>query len=75
MNIFAGAATNLSQPVSGQYVSAAVQIDQGCGPTFINSSITPIQGTQPVTNTARGPLRAMMGATVVLGAVIGALMV
>jgi len=47
MNIFAGAAGNLSQPVSTTYVSAAVQIDQGCGPTYVNSTVTTIQGTQP----------------------------
>ena len=47
MEIFADAASNLSQPVSTDYVAAAVQIDQGCGPTFVNSSVTPIQGTQP----------------------------
>jgi hypothetical protein len=46
MNIFAGAASNLSQPVSTTYVAAAVQIDQGCGPTFANSTITPIRGSE-----------------------------
>ena len=46
MNIFAGAASNLSQPVSSDYNNAAIQIDQVCGPTFVNATVKPIQGTQ-----------------------------
>ena len=45
MAYFATAAANLTQPVSQTYVSAAQQIDQGCGPNFVNSNITPIQGS------------------------------
>ena len=45
MAIFATAAANLTQPVAGTYVTAAQQIDQGCGPTFVNSNVTPIQGS------------------------------
>ncbi|MCJ1478506.1 hypothetical protein MMC13_007186 [Lambiella insularis] len=52
MNIFAAAASNLTQPVSLDYNNAAVQIDQVCGPTFVNSTVTPMQGTQPSNSAA-----------------------
>jgi hypothetical protein len=39
MNIFAGAASNSSQPVSKTYVTAAQQIDVTCGPSWIAATI------------------------------------
>ena len=39
MGIFASFASNKTQPLSATYVTAAQQIDQICGPTFVNSSI------------------------------------
>ena len=45
MAIFAQSAGNLSQPISIDYSSAATQIDAGCGPNFVNASVTPIQGS------------------------------
>ena len=47
MGVFAETAGNLSQPISTDYVQAAMQIDSGCGPTFVNQSVTPIQGSEP----------------------------
>jgi len=47
MQIFASAASNLSEPVSADYSSAALQIDVGCGPNWVNSSVTPIKGSAP----------------------------
>lgn len=70
MNIFAAAASNLSQPVSSDYNSAAVQIDQVCGPTFINSSVTPIQGSQQ-SNSAAGQLRRVTLSTLLLALATG----
>ena len=52
MNIFAGAASNLSQPVSSDYNNAAIQIDEVCGPTFVNSTVKAVQGTQPSNSAA-----------------------
>ncbi|MCJ1306582.1 hypothetical protein MMC25_000225 [Agyrium rufum] len=45
MNTFAEYAGNLTQPISSTYVSAATQIDSGCGPSFVNASVTPIEGS------------------------------
>jgi len=39
MSIFATAASNKSQPISGDYVAAAQQIDMGCGPNFVSAAI------------------------------------
>ncbi|KAI9878576.1 MAG: hypothetical protein M1830_000533 [Pleopsidium flavum] len=44
MAIFANAASNASQPISTNYVSAARQIDLGCGPNFVNATIPPAHG-------------------------------
>ena len=50
MAVFAETAGNLSQPISTDYVSAATQIVSGCGPNFVNQSVTPIQGSEPSTS-------------------------
>ncbi|RPB04879.1 hypothetical protein L873DRAFT_1665391 [Choiromyces venosus 120613-1] len=39
MAIFASAAGNSSQPLSGTYVPAAEQINLGCGPNFVNTTV------------------------------------
>ena len=39
MAIFATAASNSSQPISGNYGSAAQQVDMGCGPTFVEANV------------------------------------
>ncbi|KAI9804873.1 MAG: hypothetical protein M1825_001242 [Sarcosagium campestre] len=39
MAIFATAAGNASQPASTVYISTAHQIQVGCGPTFVNSTV------------------------------------
>ena len=39
MAIFANAASNASQPISANYISAAQEIDLGCGPNFVNATI------------------------------------
>ena len=45
MAIFNEAARNMSQPVSGDYVSAAGQINANCGSGFVNSSVQVIAGS------------------------------
>ncbi|KAF1814910.1 hypothetical protein P152DRAFT_391388 [Eremomyces bilateralis CBS 781.70] len=40
MAIFANAAQNGTQPVSQTYASAAKQINLGCGPDFVNTTVT-----------------------------------
>ncbi|KAF2095513.1 hypothetical protein NA57DRAFT_67903 [Rhizodiscina lignyota] len=40
MSIFANAASNASQPISNTYKDAAQQINIGCGPDFVNSTIS-----------------------------------
>ena len=45
MTIFNEAASNLSQPVSPFYTGAAEQIDLGCGPSFVNTTVAPIIGS------------------------------
>ena len=39
MTIFKEAASNPSQPISSDYTDAAEQIDFGCGPDFVNSTV------------------------------------
>ena len=69
MGIFAQSAGNLSQPISEDYSSAATQIDAGCGPNFVNASITPIQGS--ATSGAEGRTGTVRGLPLILG-VMGA---
>ncbi|MCJ1331093.1 hypothetical protein MMC10_007780 [Thelotrema lepadinum] len=45
MSYFAAAAQNLSTPLGQDYGSAAVQVNQGCGPSFVNATVQPIAGT------------------------------
>ena len=45
MSLFATAAQNLSTPLGEDYSAAAVQVNQGCGPTFVSSSVQPLAGT------------------------------
>ena len=74
MNIFAGAATNLSQPVSADYNNAAIQIDEVCGPTFVNSTVKAVQGTQP-SNSAAIPLDRVSVTSLFLAVVTGFLVI
>ncbi len=62
MAIFANAATNATQPVSRTYPSAARQIEIGCGPRFVDSSVSvPTSGSSVLhTTTGFGPLIALM---------------
>lgn len=39
MAIFATAAGNSTQPLNGDYTSAAQMVDETCGPTFVDSSV------------------------------------
>lgn len=45
MAYFATSAQNMSTPLSQDYSAAAIQVNQGCGPTFVNSSVKPLAGT------------------------------
>ncbi|MCJ1389283.1 hypothetical protein MMC18_002139 [Xylographa bjoerkii] len=74
MNIFAGAASNLSQPVSSDYNNAAIQINEVCGPTFVNATVKAIQGTQP-SNSAAMQLDRATVTTLLLALVAGLLVV
>jgi hypothetical protein len=47
MAIFAESAQNLTDPLSGDYSSAAIQINLGCGPNFVNATVKPLQGSSP----------------------------
>ncbi|KAM3418366.1 hypothetical protein BST61_g4365 [Cercospora zeina] len=48
MAIFAQAATNRTQPLNGDYQSAASQIQMNCGPTFVQATVQ---------NSGAGPAR------------------
>ena len=39
MSVFNAAAMNKSQPINGDYASAAQLIDLGCGPGFVNATV------------------------------------
>ena len=47
MGLFAQTAENASQPINIDYVTAAEQVDLGCGPTFANQTISVIKGSEP----------------------------
>jgi hypothetical protein len=64
MGVFATYAGNLTQPLSTDYSSAATLVDAGCGPNFVNTSVSVITGTAP---SAGGMVRAGWGLPV-LGA-------
>ncbi|KAI9886711.1 MAG: hypothetical protein M1823_001487 [Watsoniomyces obsoletus] len=44
MSIFAGAASNATQPASRHYLSTAQVINLSCGPNFVNATIPPARG-------------------------------
>ncbi len=45
MAIFNEAASNKTQPIYGDYASAAQLIDLGCGPGFVNATVPQGKGT------------------------------
>ena len=45
MAFFATAATNMTSPLSTDYDSAAEEINSGCGPNFVQQSVTPNKST------------------------------
>ncbi|CUS09248.1 unnamed protein product [Tuber aestivum] len=61
MAIFASTAGNSTQPLSTTYVSAAEQINIGCGPNFVNSTVEPMSDAP-----ASSPRPAVVAATAVL---------
>lgn len=44
MSIFATAAGNSTQPLNGDYTSAAQMVDMTCGPTFVDASVARTSG-------------------------------
>lgn len=70
MRVFVDAAGNLSQPISTTYANAATQINSGCGPDFVNSTFTPIKGSQPSPNAA-GARLAVYSMPVLIAMIVG----
>lgn len=68
MAIFATSAQNLTQPLSGDYTSAATQVNLGCGPNFVNATVKPLQGSSP-TSGAVG--QSSRGLGLVISAALG----
>ncbi|KAI9812118.1 MAG: hypothetical protein M1826_002948 [Phylliscum demangeonii] len=68
MSVFATAASNVTQPVSQNYVAAAQLIDLGCGPTFVNTTVPPAKAG------AAAPLAARAHSVVMAGAILAALL-
>ncbi len=60
MSIFAGAASNATQPASRHYVSTAQVINLSCGPNFVNASIPPARGAA----TMAAPNQSLAGISV-----------
>ena len=66
MQVFAAYATNSSQPLSGDYQSAAEMIDMTCGPRFVDSSVAMSSGGGRVMQlTGNGGLMAVVAALTV----------
>ncbi|KAG0138716.1 hypothetical protein HOY82DRAFT_1995 [Tuber indicum] len=65
MAIFAATAGNSSQPLSTTYVPAAEQINLGCGPNFVNSTVEPLSDAS-----ASSPRLVIVAATAVLSALL-----
>ncbi|KAL9113390.1 MAG: hypothetical protein Q9227_002431 [Pyrenula ochraceoflavens] len=71
MAVFANAARDKNQPVSTVYTQAAQQIDLGCGPTFVNSTV-PVATTKGSSGSVVvGPTSGFLGMLVAV--VVGAL--
>ena len=70
MGVFAEEAGNLSMPVSGVYGQAAVQINSGCGPGFVNASVTPIKGTGTSGGSVVGVPLVLVGIVVLAALVV-----
>ena len=71
MAILEEAAGNKSQPIAGDYASAAQVIDLGCGPNFVNTSIP--QGA--AASGKSGAERSAVSTALTLVAIIGAVWV
>lgn len=73
MNVFAAAASNRSQPLSQDYVNAAQQINQDCGPNFVNGTVPKVGASGSGQTSSALPLAYCLGRSlpvVVLGAII-----
>ena len=58
MQYFATAAQNMSTPLSKDYSGAALQVNDGCGPNWVNASVTPIKGSGDGNGNGAGVLRS-----------------
>ena len=70
MAVFNEAARNMSQPVSGDYVGAAAQINANCANGFVNASVQVIAGSGRNVGGALLPplgLGSLLGLAVVVG--------
>ena len=71
MQIFAQAAGNLTSPLAGTYADAATQVNQRCGPNWVNATVKPIQGSAPQNGApASGAAFGMMGVVAVVAAIV-----
>ena len=78
MDIFAAAASNKTQALSLDYVNAAQQVNQDCGPGFVNGSVPDVgssgsgitSGATKGTNSGSGWVALTMGGLAVLAAAL-----
>ena len=61
MAIFEEVAGNKSQPIAGDYASAAQVIDLECGPNFVNTSIPTAMGASGKSGAHRNDVSLALG--------------
>ncbi len=61
MGVFAAAASNRSQPLSLDYVNAAQQINQDCGPNFVNGTVPKVGASGSGQNSSAPPQAYCLG--------------
>lgn len=68
MSVFAGYASDIDQPLASTYTSTSYQIDIGCGPTFVNTTVAvaTMGAASGVRSAGMGLLSAVGAAAVVL---------
>ena len=75
MGIYASAATNKAQPLNLDYVDAAQQVNQYCGPNFVNGTIPGVGSSGTAEGGASGLIPRCKNGMVISAVVMGTFMV
>ncbi|MCJ1300784.1 hypothetical protein MMC08_003583 [Hypocenomyce scalaris] len=70
MNIFHAGADDPTEPVSADYVNAAQQIDLGCGPDFVNTTVPVVTGKSAAAAAGRSVPSLVLAALATVAVVV-----